>query len=172
MADRGRRGGARVVRAQRQPTNWARFVSLGGVVLAAGAKALITTVTLSNPGINETVRRTRGILSISSNQEAANHDQIGALGLVVVSDLAIAAGAGSIPGPVTDASDDGWFVWLPFTQRTDAGLQGVESREYHFDSKVMRRVEEGFGVAFMIENGSASNAIQFNLGVSLLSSLS
>ncbi len=172
MADRQRRSGARVVRAQRQPTNWARFIDITPRAVPALTKVLLTTVTLSNPGINETVRRTRGVLSVFSDQEAANEQQHGAFGLVVVSDLAIAAGAASIPGPATDASDDGWFVWMPFAQSTDQSTGGRESQQWFFDSKAMRRVEEGFTVAFMVENTSGIHAFDVLLGVSLLSSLS
>ncbi len=139
--------------------------------VAAGTKILSTSLVLSNPGIGETVRRTRGVVSVASDQGAAIEDQLGALGLVVVSDLALAAGAASIPGPGTDASDDGWFVWRPFVQRSDSSNNRV-SFIYEFDSKAMRRVEEGFGIAIMIENTSALHGIQISFALSMLTSLS
>ena len=169
MADRHR---GRVIRA-RQPsrTNWGRSVATGYTAIAAGTKALIFT--FSNlPGINETVRRTRGVLSVRSDQLIGVEDQLGVLGFVVINDLAIAAGAASIPGPVTDASDDGWFVWVPFMQSglSLASAGNMAGERYEFDSKAMRKVDEGFGVAIMVENASATFGIEVACAVSILSS--
>ena len=167
---------APVGRRQRQPTNWARFVESAIVTVPAASKALITTVTLSNPGINETVRRTRGRIDVSSDQAVTQENQFGAFGAVVVSDTAVAAGAASLPGPVTDASDDGWFLWVPFMQTSGSSIGGspfalgIVSEE--FDSKAMRRIEEGFTVAFMVENAHATFGLDFAVAIALLSSLS
>ncbi len=156
-------------------TNWGRTVPTTHTTIAFGAKALIASVALSNVGINEVVRRTRGVLGVYSDQSAAMEEQIGALGFIVVTDLAAAAGAASIPGPVTDANDDGWFVWMPFTQQcaVTVGGSAVNSNppgNWHFDSKAMRRVEEGFVVAIMVENGGGANGMDVTLLTSLLAS--
>ncbi len=81
-----------------------------------GSKILLGSFSLSNPNIDETILRTVGVLSIRSDQIAAPEEQVGAFGMIKVTDLAIAAGAASIPGPVTDIGDDGWFVHVPFAQ--------------------------------------------------------
>ena len=170
MAARKRAGFAR-----RSPgrTDWSRFITPAFVVIPAGNKVLLATFALGNPGISETVRRTRGIISISSDQAAATENQIGAFGLVQANDLALAAGAASIPGPHTDSSDEGWFVWVPFAQSGAADLTaGVNSGQYEFDSKGMRTIDEGFGLAVMIENAHAVHGLRVTLAMSLLSSRS
>jgi len=169
-----RRTNSRPVRSgRRQPTNWARTTSVAPVALPAASKILLTTIVLSNPGIDETIRRTRGIIHINSDQGAAAENQTGAMGMVVVNDLAVAAGAASLPGPHTDSSDDGWFVWVPFMQETFAvTASGIHGVTYEFDSKAMRRIEEGFSVAVMVENSNATAALEILIGFSLLSSLS
>jgi len=139
--------------------------------VGAATKVLLTSVVLSNPGINETVRRTRGVISIRSDQSLADEEQTGAYGLVVVSDLAIAAGAASIPGPITDASDDGWFVWVPFC-RSRRSTDSLNADQFFYDSKAMRRIEEGFSVVVMVENASATDGLRILDAISLLSSLS
>jgi len=161
-------------RGQRAPTTWARTVDTVYTLLPAVSKVLLTTVVLNNPGISETVRRTRGLVSIRSDQNAAVEPQLGAFGAVVVSDLAIAAGAGSIPGPVTEAQDDGWFLWVPFNQTSTKSLTAgaLHSVQYEFDSKAMRRVEQGFGVAFMVENASSVFGLEMSFSISVLTSLS
>ena len=159
---------------RRAPSTWARDVTTTFVTVPAGNKALLLSIALNNPGIGETIRRSRGMLMIASDQSAAVEQQLGALGLVVVSDLALAAGAASIPGPVTDSSDDGWFVWQPFlANQAGASIQPSQSRAvFDFDSKAMRRIEEGFGVAVMVENASALHGLNFWCAFSVLTSIS
>jgi len=160
---------------QRQPTTWARQLATDYVVVPAASKALLAGVALSNPGIGETIRRTRGRFSISSDQNAAVEDQIGALGFVVVSDIAFAAGAASIPGPGTEASDDGWFVWESAgirSQLVAVSVGALTTVQYEFDSKAMRKIQEGFTVAIMFENVHPTDGLAVWCGFSLLSSLS
>ena len=170
-----RRGAPRAFRGrQRAATNWSRSIQNPVVSVPQGTKVLIATMVLSNQGIGETIRRTRGIVQVHSDQSSAVEAQTGAFGMIVVSDLAIAAGAASIPGPATEAEDDGWFVWQGFVQTgASAPLSNTETG-YAFDSKAMRRIEEGFGVAMMIENFSGTGGEDFTAGlaVSILTSLS
>ncbi len=170
MPDRNRRSTRST--GHRAPTNWARSEAAVYTVVAAGTKVLLATIVLSNPGINETIRRTRGRFSVHSDQASGGEPQLGALGFIVVNDLAIAAGAASIPGPVTDASDDGWFVWEPFQSFGFNGTVGtLFDRSYMFDSKAMRRVEEGFTIALMVENANGTTGLNIACGTSLLTSL-
>ena len=172
MAPVRRRGRSSVVVGRRRaPSNWARSVSTALLTIPAASKVLVATVALSNPGIGETVRRTRGVISLASDQNIASEVQFGAFGFIVVNDLAIAAGVASIPGPVTDASDDGWFVWQPYVFR-QSGAGDTRLRMIEFDSKAMRRIEEGFTVAIVAENSHATQGQLFQCGFSLLSSLS
>jgi len=161
----------RFVSGTRQATDWSRFNQAALVAVAPGVKSLLATFILGNPGISETVRRTRGIVSISSDQPSAAEEQVGAFGMMKVNDLALAAGAASIPGPVTDNSDDAWFVWQPFCQKSAAAAGGgIVSVQYEFDSKAMRTIEEGFGIAVMVENAHGAHAMNVQLSMSLLSS--
>ncbi len=155
-------------------TSWARLSPATLTTVAAASKSLVSSFVLSNPGIGETVRRTIGQVLIVSDQAAATEAQLGALGMVVVSDIALAAGAASIPGPVTEKDDDGWFLWVPLTNRfrflTAAGFDSVDGRVFHFDSRGMRKIEEGFSVAVMVENASASTGFSVHVQMSVLSS--
>jgi len=155
---------------QRTASDWGRLVDPHTTV-AAGTKVLLATLVLSNPGIGETVRRTHVMLSVISDQGAALEQQNGALGMIVVSDLAIAAGVASIPGPVTDASDDGWFLWFGVSQVVGAQLGGGVTQStgvsYVIDSKGMRKVADGFTIAVVYE--SLSQGASVGTAVSLLS---
>jgi len=107
------------------------------------------------------------------NAFTADNITTGAWGMIVVTDLALAAGAASIPGPITDVTDDGWFVWQPILSRlefvTGAGIEANSAKIVEFDSKAKRIVETGQIVAVMVENASASFAFEFLLNMRLLS---
>ncbi len=172
MARAVRRG---VRRGSSKPTpgTWARFVDIP-IDVSVSSKVLLATFVLSNVGIGETIRRTLGGIYVVSDQSAADEPLAGAFGMIVVSDLAGAAGAASIPGPFTDASDDGWFVWQGFSGegKLAATPTNPPAMDKLFDSKGMRRVSEGFLIALMVEN--ASSTAVFNIGtyVSLYSTRS
>ncbi len=159
--------------ARRAPSTWSRTVSQVALTVPAGTKAIITSFTLNNPGIGETVRRTRGVMHMESDQVAAVENQLAAMGAVVISDLALAAGAASIPGPVTDSQDDGWFVWMPMlSSQSVATTFHANAIPWMFDSKAMRKVEEGFSIAFMVENASLVFGIRVYIAISMLTSIS
>ena len=157
-------------RARRQPSSWSRVIPQQTSLVAAATKVLVNIIVLSNPGIGETVRRTRGLIMVKSDQSAAEEQQFGAVGFVVVNDLAIAAGAAAIPGPFSEQDDDGWYVWQPLFSSFESGETSAQF--YPFDSKAMRRVEEGFSVAVMVENASATTGLEVAIAISSLSSLS
>ena len=161
-------------RVTRPNRSWAAFSGVGTSTIAASAKVLLGTFSLSNPNIDETILRTVGVLSVESDQTAATETQIGAFGMISVTDLAAAAGAASIPGPVTDAGDDGWFLYVPFAQTitvaTAVGI--VRSTQYTFDSKAKRRFEEGQVIAIMAENASSSHGFKIAMVLRLLSMIS
>ena len=161
-----------VVRAK-QPTNWARLVADAPIVVPAASKILMTTTVLSNPGIGETIRRTHIELFVGSDQSSIIEDWSGAIGGIVVNDLAIGVGVGSIPSPGIEASDDGWFVHQAFSGGNirATGASPLYAR-YTIDSKAMRKVVEGFAVAWVVENTSATTGINVFFNVSILTSLS
>ena len=143
------------------------------VTFTANQKLILATFVLSNPGIGEVVRRTRGVLQVNSDQGSLLEMQQGALGAIVVNDRAIAAGAASIPGPLTDQDDDGWLLWVPVNHISGgpigAAVTNIIAPSIDFDSKAMRKVEEGFSIAFMYETFTPGGAV-VSLAVSLLSS--
>ncbi len=127
----------------------------------------MNSVVLSNPGINETIRRTRGQITVSAGASGPISCTVG---FMVANDLAVTAGAASLPGPVTDASDDSWFVWVPILFQAVSGQQVLEF-QMAFDSKAMRRVEEGYSVAIMLENNSPVVTIDVAIAFSILASI-
>ena len=156
----------------RRATDWQlQFTSTASVAIAANSKVLVASITGTvladiSPA---TVIRTRGILQWRSDQAGGTEEQLGAMGLCFVNDLALAAGAASIPGPVAEATFDGWFVHQFLASATGGALPAtateVWTKAVEIDSKAMRKFDGDLGLALMVENSHGSNA--FNVAIFL-----
>ena len=166
-------------RSQRQTTRrtppnraWTGFQSSSFAAIAAGTKVLLGSFSITNPGIDETVLRVVGGLSIVSDTVAGSEEQIGAAGMIIVTDRAVAAGIGSIPDPVTDLADD-WFWFQSFAAKNlngDAtGFQAPASVWYPFDQKAKRVFDgDGRNIAIVVANAHATHAFDIALQFRIL----
>ncbi len=153
----------------RKSTNygWVGVNDIGNSIGTGATKVLLGGITLSNPSIDETWLRFVGMIGVESDQIIATEAQIGAFGMIVVSNNAFAAGAVSIPGPVADAGDDGWFVSVPFANTfqfiTGSGFNPSGQTQRYFDFKSKRKVQEGEQIALMVESIAGSQGFTFNV---------
>jgi len=84
---------------------------------------------------------------------------MGDLGFAVVSDQAVAVGVTAVPTPFTDKGSDLFFVYQQLVGRVGTGT-GVAAagviteigRFVEYDSKAMRKVNEGQDVVITVEN--------------------
>ena len=149
---------------------WAGLAQSAFTSLAAASKVLTATFTLSNPGIDETILRIHGAICVQSDQAGALEEQLGAVGLCLVTDRAVTVGITAIPDPVTEVDDDFWFVYRPFMQSSTQGVdQGQTSFYYEIDSKGKRIVSQGHTVAIVVANASPSHGIEFAINLRMLS---
>jgi len=157
VARQVRRSGFRG-RTGRSPTNWAGFTAADATVADATKQIVGSVIPLAGSS-HETVVRIVGDWNVTG-AGVAGPVVIGAL---VVTDAAFAAGAASIPGPITDLNDD---VWM-FISSVARGGVSVTHIERQFDSRAMRKVDEGNSLVFMIENQTGAN-IGFTMFVRIL----
>jgi len=151
----------RIIRGPKRATAWGQ-TDLTTTAVAAGAKVLMarfTAATLLAFAPSGTVVRERGSFLFTSDQIAADELYQGAVGFARVSEIAAAAGAASIPGPVTDAGWDGWYGWYPVLghlgRATDIGFAEVGYRQ-EIDVKAMRKFGVDDSLVIMAENASGS----------------
>ncbi len=152
-------------RGPRRQTQWGATTTSATVAIAAATKVLFARFTFAqlaaSVGTPVTHIRERGLLTIFSDQVAADENQLGAIGFAVVSEVAGAAGAASIPGPFTEADWDGWYAWAPIVARfeflTVSGIEPHMGIEVPIDSKAMRKVNDEDSLVIMIENGSSTD---------------
>ncbi len=108
-----------------------------------------------------TVVRVRGMLSIISDQVAAAEEPFGAFGMCVVTDQASAAGLASLPSPISEEGSDVWFAYqFGAAPINTAGVMASVATSY-FDSKAMRKVEDGETIVTLFENASASAGLLY-----------
>ncbi len=87
----------------------------------------------------------------------------GAVGFAVVSEQASVAGAASVPGPITNEDSELWFVWQALWAQsyvaTIAGFESAPGRVFDFDSKAMRKIEEGDAIVVVFENADDAHGM-------------
>jgi len=163
MPTRSRRGFV-PRRTKRAAPSWG-MIQITQQTVAPSAKVLLGSFILSNPPLAETILRTRIRLAVSSDQVSSKEFMIGAFGMIVVTDTALAVGLSAIPGPADDGGDDGWFVHQPIVQDTLSNSQG--EHVYDIDSKAMRKIEDGFVIAIMVENSALAGVGGFTISTSV-----
>ena len=167
----------RPFRSQRGPkrqVTWIAPADQGFIAVATGAKVLIGSFDAAGSGlVKPTIVRTRGQVTPRVGATGASAVIIGAFGMAVVSDRAFAAGVVSVPGPFTDASWDGWFVWRSFSMSWDfddaTGIR-FSTINMEVDSKAMRKVNDDETVVLVAE--SQSGAFDISMPLRMLVKLS
>ena len=165
MARRFTRGRGRLGSVRRE-TLWL-FASPFEQLLNAPSTAVLSG-TLNAAGLALrpfTIVRVRGHLGIRSDQAASSEDYSGSLGYSIVSDQAAAIGVTAVPTPETDRGSDLFFVYETLAGHYEVLSAASSAETGHwkdFDSKAMRRVNEGQDLAITMETSSiSSGAIMF-----------
>jgi len=164
----------RTTRTSRPNRSWADFSTTARVSVAANSKVLLGGFTPNLATIDETVLRTVGVISVETDTIANAESQIGAWGMILVSDVAFGIGITAVPGPITDASDDGWFAYQAIAQSTGVATSvgaRLNSVQYMLDSRAKRIVEEGQTVAVVVQNAHATHAFNITVVLRLLAQI-
>ncbi len=144
---------------RKSPSNktWAGL-QIAEQTIAGNTAVLLATFNLGNPGIDETILRALGTFAVTSDQIATTELQVGALGMIVVTDQALSVGVTAVPHPVTDINDDGWFVHMPIVQSfvLGSGVGFVFTHPWSFDSKAKRVISDGQNIQLVVENSTAT----------------
>ena len=138
---------------------WLDTIVASVTLASPSAVALVTTLNAAALAARPfTVVRSRGFLQVKSDQIAAQETfQVG-YGQIVVTDIASAAGVASVPTPEVEVASD-WqtYQWaagaLGFV--TGAGIWN-DGIFVEFDSKAMRKVDQGDDLIEVVEASSVS----------------
>ena len=165
----------RIFRGGRQvrETRWLDLTPTSVALGAASTASLLFSLTTEELALRPfTVVRTRGVFHCVSDQEGADELEAVSVGFAVVSDQAIAIGVTAVPTPETDRSSDLWYVYESIINRfqfvSGAGFETNAGQTHPFDSKAMRKVEDGQDVAVVVETAATSSGAIVTLGARML----
>ncbi len=109
-----------------------------------------------------TVMRERGYFWTQVDNVAASEEPFGAMGTLVVTDSASAAGIASIPDPVSEPSAS-WVSYVPWIADavvgSGVGFNSV-ARVFEYDSKAMRKVGIDDDFVMVIANDHATHGAE------------
>jgi len=158
-------------RSTKKHVDWSGSVPLTAMVALAGSSQVLDQI-FTPFAEGETVVRTRGLFTWGSDQFVAGEDQLGAVGIGIVSAQAASVGITAVPHPDTDSAWDGWLWHSYFASRITVGDQTAyapaQVHQLRIDSKAMRKVGSDERAVLVVQNSSASGMI-FSLQVRFLS---
>ena len=105
-----------------------------------------------------TIVRTRGVFFARSDAAVTETYNV-AMGYAVVTEQASAIGITAVPTPDTDRDSDSWFVYEEIANRlfvADATGMINDGMMIRFDSKAMRKVEDGQDLVGVAETTAIS----------------
>ncbi len=163
MANRARRSFGRRAGVRRQ-TVWSGVVMTETTITGGTGAVLLTGLAAAGLALRPfTVIRNVGIIYITSDQVANSETQAVAYGAAVVSDQAVAIGITAVPTPITDIQSDLWFTYQMAVNATQVassiGMGFAAGTAYQFDSRAMRKVEEGQDLITVIETAGISDGV-------------
>ncbi len=146
----------------RRETRWFGITATNTVLAAASTAVLFSGLTAELLALRPfTIIRSRGVLAADSDQAAATEFYHVSMGVAVVSDQALAIGVTAVPTPATDRASDLFFVYEEVLGKLSiasvASIVEPTFQTHYWDSKAMRKVEEGQDIAFTIETEATSN---------------
>jgi len=119
-----------------------------------------------------TIVRTVGMFGMAPDEDfILDQDVFGAVGLMVVREGNRAAGSVSLPGPIINIGDDGWWLHMPFMHFVESINTASQGIMQPFESRAMRKVEDGDAIVGMIQLDSTSDNAEVAFMVRILCKL-
>jgi len=141
----------------RRESLWVGMGDSTATLAASGQAGLMNTLSAVGLALLPfTVVRTLWEVLVTSDQSVASEFYRAKTGFCVVSEQATAIGITAVPTPATDNNSDLWYAYSQSIGEFDFAsavgfTEGNRSRSY--ESRAMRKVEEGQDVAYVVEAG-------------------
>ncbi len=150
------RGAAAI--AHKRLTSWFQFLPVTTAMSAVGGTVIFSLNAAALALRPFTIVRTRFELMIISDQGAMVESQVGAFGMAVVSDQAVAVGVTAVPTPIIDMASDLWFVHQTYMAQNSSLVDvSKDARYITIDSKAMRKVDIGQDIVVVAEFSGAGS---------------
>ena len=144
--------------AAKRKSSWIQYQFVTQSQTATGGSLIFILNTAALALRPFTIIRTHFVVSLASDQAAAQEDQFASFGMAVVSLQAAAVGVSAIPTPFTDMASDLWFVHRNMiSDESSLADNPKPSLKVDIDSKAMRKVDIGQDVVVVWEFGSGGD---------------
>ncbi len=168
-----RRGFVTRGRRQVRDTLWFGMAETVTTIASANGAAIMLSLNAAALALRPfTIVRTVGYFAVRSDQTAANEIYDAAVGYAVVSDQSVAIGVTAVPTPWTDLGSDLWFVHQMKMDRfmfiSGIGVENSQVRGWQYESKAMRKVENGQDVIVVGESSSLGNGCVIHYAARML----
>ena len=148
----------------RRETKWSVGPNDSSGASSSGQVLWTNGVVLSTESL-ATIVRIRGFWDCwLTAGDAANAGFEGAIGLGLVSDEAFAAGAASVPGPISEVDWDGWMFHQFFNVKTQGAFNvasglNMAYQRISIDCKAMRKITDGYTLCGVVEHTEIGTAV-------------
>ena len=146
-------------RSAKRHTDWSASAVQTALTVIPASSVVLSQV-FTPVGAGETLVRTRGLFAWGSDQLSASENQLGAIGIGVVSAQAASVGVTAVPHPDTDSAWGGWlfhsYYASSFFFSTAASYIANALFSMPVDSKAMRKVGEEERLVVVIANSSTT----------------
>ena len=152
-------------KSQRRLTTWGNFTMLSDSIASVGGTNLISTSNAALLALRPfTIIRSHLMVSVTSDQIIASEDQVGAVGLAVVSEQASGIGVSAVPVPVDDQGSDLFFMHMNFAYSYEfQGAPAVSNPNFAnvrwIDSKGARKVNDDQDIVLVAQLASFSDGV-------------
>ena len=156
-------------RGARRKSLWLQFAPVLQAGVANGGNIIFSLNAAALALRPFTIVRSHFSTMITSDQAAANENQIAGFGLAVVSDEAVAVGVTAVPTPLAQLGSSLWFLnQLLFSEETAATDLSIGPEVMHLDSKAMRKVEVGSDIIVVAEASTIGGGMDLFVGGRIL----
>ena len=159
---------SRFVKGPKRKSLWLQFVPVGSTLTAPGGFIYFSLNSAALALRPFTIVRTRFIAMIRSDQTSVGEDQLGAMGIAVVSDQAVDIGITAVPTPLTDMGSSLWFTHEMLMNNGSKSADGGGGGVFQVDSQAMRKVEVGQDLVVVGEQSTVGQGFGLFLGGRIL----
>ena len=114
-----------------------------------------------------TILRTHLMISIASDQLAADESQFGAVAMAVVTEQASAIGVTAVPTPINDLASDLFYlhelVASALQLNSAIGMNSPARYTVKVDSKAMRKVNDDQDIILVAETSAISSGVNYQI---------
>ena len=147
----------------RRKTLWGSALATGLITVPEDSRILAFSFTEAqlSEEVPLTLIRIRGRVMMQSDVGSVTEQQLGILGISVVTEQARVGGIASLPDPGTNSDSSVWMGWIPMMSSSHAATAIESPSVVEVDVKAQRKISNGEAIVGVMANNSAVHGLKF-----------